>query len=425
MNAIELKSRAQKLTVKVNALGFTKDGNPMVVDQAYELVAAEEGFRNQHALRAQLTAPASNSMQGWIDVVNAQNWNDASEIIHLEGFIVSMGMAAQFAEYARKAASEENGDADDISTEQIAVLKAVGYAIRKSDFGKPYWECNDEASIDFESTEEAWADAWRDVVGATMGHNDLSSDAWDALSATAQLNLVKDLFVEAGDTMKEAIASLELRWGAEHEYYDREDWKQDVSAGDTKLGYWEWVQHNIESNGDEEAHCTKCGCPDADNGEGENGLCGNCADAAYRGTEESADEGDVIDIDDLAETLKLDLDDAKFWVGLHYKVNFDAEPNARQVDWINRYREAHGLTPANSTTSSDADRAAADLAFEEYKFDEHLSVGGVDGWETSSGDSLWTRNVYLEDARKPNEPTRLVKFVAEVNDGTVVNIYVK
>ena len=348
MNAIELKSRAQKLTVKVNKLGFSKDGKPMVLDQAYELVAAELGFRNQHALRAQLTAPASDSMQGWIDVVNAQGWNETSEIIHLEGFIVTLGLAAQLAEYARNAASEENCDADDISTEQ---------------------------------------------------------------------------FVESGESMREAIAALESRWGVEHEYYDREDWKQDVSAGDTKLGYWEWVQHNIESHGDDEAHCTKCGCPDADNGEGEDGLCGNCADAAFRENENADD--DLIDIADLAETLKIDLDDAKFWVGLHYKVNFDAEPNGSQVDWLNRYHESHGLTPANSTTSSDADRAAADLVFEEYKFGEHFSVGGVNGWETCSGDSLWTRNVYLEDSREPNEPTKLVKFTVEVNNGTVVNISVK
>lgn len=54
MNQAELKSRAQRLCARLNQMGFTKDGKPMVVDQAYELVAAEEGFRNQHALRAKL-----------------------------------------------------------------------------------------------------------------------------------------------------------------------------------------------------------------------------------------------------------------------------------------------------------------------------------------------------------------------------------
>lgn len=51
MNEIELKSRAQRIADRLNALGFTKDGKPMVIDQAYELVAAGEGLRNQHVLR--------------------------------------------------------------------------------------------------------------------------------------------------------------------------------------------------------------------------------------------------------------------------------------------------------------------------------------------------------------------------------------
>lgn len=51
MNEIELKSRAQRIADRLNAWGFTKDGKPMVIDQAYELVAAGEGLRNQHVLR--------------------------------------------------------------------------------------------------------------------------------------------------------------------------------------------------------------------------------------------------------------------------------------------------------------------------------------------------------------------------------------
>lgn len=56
MNATELKARAQRIANRLNALGFTKGGQPMVIDQAYELVAAEEGYRNQHALRAVLAS---------------------------------------------------------------------------------------------------------------------------------------------------------------------------------------------------------------------------------------------------------------------------------------------------------------------------------------------------------------------------------
>lgn len=58
MNPTEMKARAERIAARLNAMGFTKDGKPMVVDQAYELVAAEEGFRNQHALRASFTKAA-------------------------------------------------------------------------------------------------------------------------------------------------------------------------------------------------------------------------------------------------------------------------------------------------------------------------------------------------------------------------------
>jgi len=32
------------------------------------------------------------------------------------------------------------------------------------------------------------------------------------------------------------------------ELYPIEDWQYDVTNGDTKLGYKEWVEHNVESH---------------------------------------------------------------------------------------------------------------------------------------------------------------------------------
>lgn len=32
------------------------------------------------------------------------------------------------------------------------------------------------------------------------------------------------------------------------EYWPVSDWQYDVAGGDTKLGYQEWLQHQIESN---------------------------------------------------------------------------------------------------------------------------------------------------------------------------------
>ena len=42
----------------------------------------------------------------------------------------------------------------------------------------------------------------------------------------------------------------------EHPDYIREEWREDVGNGDTKLGYWAWVLHNVESHyGDACEHC--------------------------------------------------------------------------------------------------------------------------------------------------------------------------
>jgi len=37
-------------------------------------------------------------------------------------------------------------------------------------------------------------------------------------------------------------------WDYEDEDFPREDWKGDVANGDTKLGYFDWVIHNLESS---------------------------------------------------------------------------------------------------------------------------------------------------------------------------------
>lgn len=45
-------ARAERIARRTNELGFTKDGRPMVVDQALEVLASLEGFRNWHTFRS-------------------------------------------------------------------------------------------------------------------------------------------------------------------------------------------------------------------------------------------------------------------------------------------------------------------------------------------------------------------------------------
>ncbi len=40
---------------------------------------------------------------------------------------------------------------------------------------------------------------------------------------------------------------LEMQHGYEHPAWPRAEWQQDASSGDTKLGYWLWVAHQLES----------------------------------------------------------------------------------------------------------------------------------------------------------------------------------
>lgn len=40
---------------------------------------------------------------------------------------------------------------------------------------------------------------------------------------------------------------LRRQHGEEHPQWPRSDWTYDVENGDTRLGYWDWVAHNVES----------------------------------------------------------------------------------------------------------------------------------------------------------------------------------
>jgi hypothetical protein len=330
-----IKPVAEKLVTRLNTLGLvTKTGNPVVVDQGYEAVAAMLGFRNQHALRSKLPDVAAAERQAeseWMQIVNAQGWNEESQIIHLEGFLANQGLMAQFVEYARAAADEEGVDGDEPTFKGMPgdydLLRALDYDVRQSDFKGWYWEygVTDDASEDFPSEEAAWRAAWHDAFDkhddravtametilaeqgyAVSADDDIPgtffwateadtsesrftirdvavADAWQHFQAN-QAEVVSCEISKSSESagewaMKQAVEEVEAKWGAEHPHYTREDWQNDVSRGDTKLGYWEWVVHNIESHGGEDEHC-ECGNP-LDDGEGYDGKCGHCADVAY------------------------------------------------------------------------------------------------------------------------------------------------
>lgn len=73
----------------------------------------------------------------------------------------------------------------------------------------------------------------------------------------------------------------EAKYGQEHPEWPKADWQSDVGNGDTKLGYWDWVAHNVESEEHNSNTCGECGeqvesiigCPDGAE------VCPQCFDA--------------------------------------------------------------------------------------------------------------------------------------------------
>lgn len=117
----------------------------------------------------------------------------------------------------------------EINQELVAMETAVaaaGYTMMEGEGGF-FWETDEEASEDFYAREDAVVDAFAHL-GSDFG---LTPDR------------------------------LEEKHGVEHPVYTREDWRHDVGQGDTKLGYWEWVLHNVESHYYDPCDgCGKRGC---------------------------------------------------------------------------------------------------------------------------------------------------------------------
>lgn len=54
-------------------------------------------------------------------------------------------------------------------------------------------------------------------------------------------------------SMEAAIEGLQQRYGfhGQHADHPRSDWKYEVENDDTQLGYWEWLVHQMEANGED------------------------------------------------------------------------------------------------------------------------------------------------------------------------------
>lgn len=98
---------AEALTLKTPDGTVVRDGQ--AVKKLPDLNVARA---SELSLKAEILCGGAHNLteQDWVDTVNRQFWNDASQVIHLEGFIREMGLMPALAAYAKRAAAEENGE---------------------------------------------------------------------------------------------------------------------------------------------------------------------------------------------------------------------------------------------------------------------------------------------------------------------------
>jgi hypothetical protein len=247
-DAKTIHGRATRLLARHTQMGFTKDGKSMVIDQAFELVAAEEGYRNQHELRAaaQKQKPADIDVNAiaqaekagrdqWHDACNRLGWNEESQIVHLEGFLADKGLMAEFGAYAQEAAQEEEGFVDNELPELEEVLEKAGYSVQESEFDAPYWSLErvSEYSADFPNDTAAWSDAWRDAQQRTLAVTGMARQVWDAKPMEEQIAIVRNTLSLSSETvMREAAneAFENYDFGADRTYVDASGWEWTVGG---------------------------------------------------------------------------------------------------------------------------------------------------------------------------------------------------
>jgi len=127
--------------------------------------------------------------QQWAMTCREQGWNEASQIIHLEGFLRSKGLFAELAAYAQKAAAEEIGDVRGV------LLEDLGYGFNPDPDQEGLWVWvapTDACEVSFSTRAEAVEAAWVDAVGQTKAICNMPDGDWDALGLEQQLSLVRE-----------------------------------------------------------------------------------------------------------------------------------------------------------------------------------------------------------------------------------------
>lgn len=342
-----IETRAQRITTKALALGFTKNGSPMVIDQAREIVAAEEGFRNWHALRASLNRNADGKVQ--IDLCS-------SLLAALEVAATALDQMANGADFDRVV--DETGVTYRVLT-AIRDAKAAGRA------PGPTYEDMHRVLFAIGSQNDVWTQ--RDFMDKFV--NGVLKDARDVLGM--EINGAGDLV----PVTEKASDAYHLTKEAREEAQEQ-GWHLFASPRSTSEAHGDVIELQIQRDDEsgvfedddaawlfvvEEAHLN----PES-----------AAATALQILREHSLDEYRRIELFDRKNKRLLpqrpmssaghlvDVSDVAEWVGLHHQVNFDTA-GARQQEWIDRFVASH----------NDEDRFATYLVAQNWS---HIFVGKTD-----------------------------------------------
>lgn len=227
-NTIDLQ--AKRIALETTGLGFTKNGKPMVGSQGLRILASLAGYREEHsfvaALKAETLAPQSD------------------EARNLLGALFS---------YLTRNYGDDQWDA---STRELLEEAAEFLGEPKIEWSLP--EDEEEAELGPMPSREAVAE-W---VGLHYGVN---FEAESAATQDGWIYRYRESHPAAAaqdrSAVADAVAQLEAQWGYEYERFPRRDWQYEVGNDDTRLGYWEWVAHQIELYAEDDSEETTEAAP--------------------------------------------------------------------------------------------------------------------------------------------------------------------
>lgn len=244
-NEYQFTSAAKKLVQRANELGVTKDGAPLPVGTAQELIAASEGYRNRHAyLQAiKLQGDGSKSIEaaasfGTIAFGSRMKWDPAEQLSIVKALAESFRSDAQLASMLDSKACALELQVENVEVGDIQrVLAHLGYAVvsMSDGFG---WSLKGEVREGaLVSVEHAWAKAWAYAKQFYTPDNENLRVAWSGLSGEAKLAIMKQIAAAKAD-------------GQEAEAGDEDDSAQEAQPVPAEEDIAEWVGLHYGKNYD-------------------------------------------------------------------------------------------------------------------------------------------------------------------------------